>query len=147
MAVSNRNYMSGQLLGYGEKTRNLVEFLPRDMEVTFYAISTNGSIEKMTYEEKRELRLQISQLLADAGLNQKTIKDIVEKEISNKVDRAVEQVFKSLDAQSSSGHYVNERISQYLSNHYMIDSRFDRAVKEELGKRVIQVVLKDVTNE
>ena len=37
----------------------------------------------MTYEEKRELRLQISQLLADAGLNQKTIKDIVEEEIKN----------------------------------------------------------------
>lgn len=35
----------------------------------------------MTYEEKRELRLQISQLLADAGLNQKTIKDIVEEVI------------------------------------------------------------------
>ena len=28
----------------------------------------------MTYEEKRELRLQISQLLADAGLNQAVIK-------------------------------------------------------------------------
>lgn len=27
----------------------------------------------MTYEEKREPRLQISQLLSDAGLNQKTI--------------------------------------------------------------------------
>ena len=41
----------------------------------------------MTYEEKRELRLQISQLLADAGLNQKAIKEIVEEEIRNKHDR------------------------------------------------------------
>ena len=39
----------------------------------------------MTYEEKRELRLQISQLLADAGLNQKTIKDIVNEEVRSKV--------------------------------------------------------------
>ena len=37
----------------------------------------------MTYEEKRELRLQISQLLADAGLNQKVIKDIVEEEMDH----------------------------------------------------------------
>lgn len=44
----------------------------------------------MTYEEKRELRLQISQLLADAGINQKVIKDMIETEIKNKVDRAVE---------------------------------------------------------
>ena len=43
----------------------------------------------MTYQEKRELRLQISQLLADAGLNQKAIKDMVETEVKNKVDRAI----------------------------------------------------------
>ena len=52
----------------------------------------------MTYEEKRELRLQISQLLADAGLNQKTIKDIVEEEIKNKVERAIDQCLKSLNS-------------------------------------------------
>ena len=52
----------------------------------------------MTYEEKRELRLQISQLLADAGLNQKTIKDMVEEEIKNKVERAVDQGLKSLNS-------------------------------------------------
>ncbi len=103
----------------------------------------------MTYEEKRELRLQISQLLADAGLNQKTIKAIVEEEIRNKVDRAIEQCLKSLDAQCSSGHYVEDRITRLLNNTYLNQSAFDRVVKEELKKRVIQVVLKDteVTNE
>ena len=61
----------------------------------------------MTYEEKRELRLQISQLLADAGLNQGTIKEIVEEEIRNKVQRALDQTIKSLNAQSSSGDYFD----------------------------------------
>ena len=97
----------------------------------------------MNYEEKRELRLQISQLLADAGLNQKMIKDIVEEEIKNKVERAVDQCLKSLDAQCSSGHYVEDRISWLLNNTYLNKNAFDRVVKEELKNRVIQVVLKD----
>ena len=98
----------------------------------------------MTYEEKRELRLQISQLLADAGLNQNTIKDIVEQEIKNKVDRAIDQCLKSLDAQCSSGDYVKERIGNMLSNTYLNQSAFNRVVKEELQNRVIQVVLKNI---
>ena len=97
----------------------------------------------MNYEEKRELRLQISQLLADAGLNQKTIKDIVEEEIRNKVDRAIEQCIKQLNSECSSGDYVSERISKMLNNTYLNQSAFDRVVKEELKNRVIQVVLKD----
>ena len=101
----------------------------------------------MNYEEKRELRLQISQLLADAGLNQKTIKDIVDEEIRNKVDRAVEQCLKSLDAQCSSGHYVEDRISWLLNNTYLNQSAFDRVVKEELKNRVVQVVLKNIESE
>ena len=86
----------------------------------------------MNYEEKRELRLQISQLLADAGLNQRTIKEIVEQEIRNKVDRAIEQVIKN---------YTKERIEKLSSNTYQ--SAFDRVVKEELKNKVIKVVLKD----
>ena len=73
----------------------------------------------MTYEEKRELRLQISQLLADAGLNQKTIKDIVEEEIKNKVERAIDQCLKSLNSECYSGDYVSERISNLLNNTYL----------------------------
>ena len=101
----------------------------------------------MTYEEKRELRLQISQLLADAGLNQKVIKEIVEEEIKNKVERAVYQALKSLDAQCSSGHYVETRITNLLNNTYLNQRAFDNVVKEELKNRVIQVVLKDVENQ
>ena len=100
----------------------------------------------MTYEEKRELRLQISQLLADAGINQKTIKDMVEEEIKNKVERAIDQSLKSLNSQCSSGDYVSERIKKLLYNTYLNQQTFDRVVKEELKNRVIQIVLKDCEN-
>lgn len=95
----------------------------------------------MTYEEKRELRLQISQLLADAGLNQAVIKQIVEEEIRNKVDRAIDQVIKSLNAQCSSGNYVEDRIKNLLNNTYLNQRAFDNVVKEELKNRVIKVTL------
>lgn len=95
----------------------------------------------MIYEEKRELRLQISQLLADAGLNQATIKQIVEEEIRHKVDRAVEQVFKSLDSQCSSGNYVENRVKWLLDNTYLNQRIFSDAVKEELKNKVINVTL------
>ena len=98
----------------------------------------------MTYEEKRELRLQISQLLADAGLNQKTIKDIVEEEIRNKVDRALDQSIKSLNATCRSGDYIMDRINNLLNNIYINQRAFDECVKKELKDRVIQVVLKNV---
>lgn len=98
----------------------------------------------MMYEEKRELRLQISQLLADAGLNQKVIKDIVEEEIRNKVDRAIDQCIKNLNAETSGGDYVQSRITWLLNNTYLNQQAFNRVVKEELENRVIQVVLKNV---
>ena len=100
----------------------------------------------MTYEEKRELRLQISQLLADAGLNQAVIKQIVEEEIRHKVDRAIEQVLKPLDAQCSSGNYVEDRIKKLLGSTYINQRAFDNVVKEELKNKVIQIVLKDCKN-
>jgi len=102
----------------------------------------------MNYEEKRELRLQISQLLADAGLNQGTIKEIVEQEIRNKVDRAIEQVLKKLDSQCSSGDYVGDRINWMFRNTYLNQGAFDRVVKDELEKRVVRIVLDcDVSKE
>ena len=96
----------------------------------------------MTYEEKRELRLQISQLLADAGLNQKAIKDMVETEIKNKVDRAVEQCMNSLNSECCSGNYIKERIEAYIGS-YGVRMDMAKAIKEELSSRIIQVVLKD----
>lgn len=98
----------------------------------------------MTYEEKRELRLQISQLLADAGLNQKVIKEMVEEEIENKVERAVNQALCSLDAECHSGNFVKEKIQNILDNTYFSKYALSNIVKDELKNRVIQVVLKDV---
>lgn len=89
----------------------------------------------MTYEEKREIRLQISQLLADAGLNQQALKEMVEKEVHNKVDRSVEQ-------------FVEPMVNSYMSNRYLIGNCAERAIKEELKNRVINVTLcglEDVT--
>ena len=102
----------------------------------------------MTYEEKRELRLQISQLLADAGLNQKTIKDIVNEEIRNKVERAVNQAIQSLNAETSDGDYVKSEIRKKLSSAYLNQRVFSDVVKEDLKNRVINVTLRgleDVT--
>lgn len=96
----------------------------------------------MTYEEKRELRLQISQLLADAGLNQKVIKDMVETEIKNKVDRAIEQCMNSLNSECRSGNYIKERIEAYIGS-YGVRMDMTKVIKEELSSRIIQVVLKD----
>lgn len=97
----------------------------------------------MNYEEKRELRLQISQLLADAGLNQKNVKDMVDKEIVNKVERAIDQKLKVLDSQCSCGNYIEERLNKIFTSSNM-NYNISTIIKEELKNRVIQVVLKDV---
>ena len=89
----------------------------------------------MTYEEKRELRLQISQLLADAGLNQQSLKEMIEHEVQNKVARAIEQ-------------NVDNQVRAFLSNKYIIGNCAERAIKEEIKNRVINVTLvglQDVT--
>lgn len=98
----------------------------------------------MMYEEKKEIRKQISQMLADLGLNQATIKEMVENEIHNKVERAVNQTIEKLNAESSSGNYMEERINHYLRDEYMNNYACTSAIKEELKNRVIQIVLKDV---
>ena len=97
----------------------------------------------MNYEEKRALHIEISQMLADAGLNQGEIKRIVEEEIKNKVERAVEQVIKKLNSGTSSGDYFDEQIKRLLRNTYFNNSAFRNAVKEELNDRVIYVSIKD----
>jgi len=97
----------------------------------------------MNYEEKRALHMEISQMLADAGLNQGEIKRIVEEEIKNKVERAVDQVIKRLNSETSSGDYFGEQISRLLRNTYFNNSAFERVMKEELKNRIIYVSLKD----
>ena len=97
----------------------------------------------MTYEEKRELRLQISQLLADAGLNQKAIKDMVLEEIKIKVGRGIDQTVKLFDAECSSGNYIRERFDKIIYS-YITSPEFQYMIKEELKKRVIKIDLKNV---
>ena len=96
------------------------------------------------YEEKKEIRKQMSQMLADAGLNQGTIKEMVLEEIKSKVDKAVNQTIESLNAECSSGDYIKEAIQSYLKNTYINNYAFTSVIKEELRNRIIQVVLKDV---
>ena len=96
----------------------------------------------MNYEEKRELRLQISQLLADAGLNQQKIKEMVEEEIKNKVEKAIDQKLISLNAQCRTGNYISERVDKIFDSPTM-NYHISTIVKDELKNRVIQIVLKD----
>ena len=95
----------------------------------------------MNYEEKRELRIQISQLLADAGVNQKTIKELLEEEIRKKVNRAFEQEMSKLNSESQSGDYIQEQLSYILRNTYLSNRLYRDAVKEEIKNRVIHVTI------
>jgi hypothetical protein len=67
---------------------------------------------------------------------------MVETEIKNKVDRAIEQAFNSLNSECSSGNFVKQRIDSYLGS-YAVRMDMDKAVRDELKNKVIQVVLKD----
>lgn len=86
----------------------------------------------MTYDEKRELRLQISQLLADANINQTTLREMVREEISNKTERAIQQVAYPI---------VKEAISNTI--RASATSMMYKIITEELKNRVIKVVLAD----
>lgn len=90
----------------------------------------------MIYEEKRELRLQISQLLADAGINQESLKELARDELEKKSERAIKQV-------------VENRVKEILPTMLRreIQSNLYYAVKGEIQNRIIQVVLKDCENE
>lgn len=60
------------------------------------------------------------------------------------MQRALDQTIKSLNAQSSSGDYFDEKIRSLLQRSYMTQSAFDRAVKNELENRIIEIKVKDV---
>ena len=95
----------------------------------------------MNYEEKRELRLQISQMLADAGLNQATIKEMVYEELKNKVDRAIDQTIKRLDANDPNGDYIMSTVRSLLNSKWLNQRYLEQCVKNELKDRVINVTL------
>lgn len=89
----------------------------------------------MTYEEKRELRLQISQLLADANINQATLREMAREELEKKTERAIKEVVESR---------VKEILPTILRRE--IQSSLYSAVRGEIQNRIIQVVLKDCEN-
>ena len=100
----------------------------------------------MNYEEKRQVYLAISQLLSDAGLNQHTIKEMVEKEVYNKVDREVKNAIQRLNEQCYSGNYIEEQIKERITNDYGTKRFIEASVKEELKNRIIKVVLDKCDN-
>lgn len=95
----------------------------------------------MNYEEKRQAYLAISQLLADAGLNQHTIKEMVEKEINNKIDREVKNEIQRLNETTYSGNYIEEQIRKRIAGDYATRGVIEASIKEELKNRIIKVVL------
>ena len=95
----------------------------------------------MNYEEKRQTYLAISQLLADAGLNQHTIKEMVEKEVYNKVNREIENVLQKLNETTYSGNYIKEQIQKRIADDFVTKNAIASSVKEELGNRIIKIVL------
>ena len=98
----------------------------------------------MMYEEKMEIRRQISQLLADNGLNRENIREIIEQEISKKVNQVVDDEIKSLNAQCSSGEWIKESIRKHMENNYINSYAFRNVLLEELRNRVIDITLRDV---
>lgn len=96
------------------------------------------------YEEKMEIRRQISQLLADNGLNREGIREIINTEIHNKVSQVVDDTLKSLNAQCSSGNWMKEQAIKYFKNQYLNSYACNQTVKEALANRVINITLKNV---
>ena len=97
----------------------------------------------MNLEEKRELRLQISQMLADAGLNQGTLKEMVIDTINAKVDRAVDQCFKRLNAETSSGDFVSEYVRKQINHAFWTERAIRDAVFDAIKNKIVRVVLTD----
>lgn len=97
----------------------------------------------MNLEEKRELRLQISQMLADAGLNQGTLKEMVIDTINAKVDRAVHQCFKRLNAETSSGDFISSYVRTQINHTFLTERAIKDAVLDAIKNKVVRVVLTD----
>jgi hypothetical protein len=97
----------------------------------------------MTLEEKRELHKAISQILADAGINQTTLKEMVQEEISHKVDRSVEQVISREVATLTEKYgenfitYAIEKKVRENFNH----TKLAEIVRNVLRDKVIKVIL------
>ena len=95
----------------------------------------------MTYEEKRELRLQISQMLADAGINQAVLKDMVAQTINARVERAVDQCMKRLNSESSSGDFVRDYINSRITDNFWSERYIRNAVFKAIEDKTLKITL------
>ena len=92
----------------------------------------------MTHEEQKQVRIQISQMLADAGINQKTIKEMVRQEIKNKVDREFDRCLKNCIEEE---RQAMSRKADAEIQRFFMRGGIDGAVKRALMDRVINVTL------
>lgn len=91
----------------------------------------------MDYEERREIKRQISQFLADAGINQQTLKEMVKEEIDNKIKRAIVQELEKIGESYSGGfkEYIKYKVTDILGSYWV-----KQAVREAIKDKVIKVV-------
>jgi hypothetical protein len=105
----------------------------------------------MTFEEKRELYKAISQMLADAGINQTTLKEMAQQEVSKKAEKAVLQEIQKMDAEingNSIAKMLRSKINNFLDGYDTIGSiSLRNIVKEELSKRIICIKAEKVAND
>ena len=105
----------------------------------------------MTFEEKRELHKAISQMLADAGINQATLKEMAQEEVSKKAESAVQQEIQKMDAEingNSIAKMLRNKINNFLDGYDAIGSiNFRNIVKEELSKRIICIKAEKVESD
>jgi len=97
----------------------------------------------MTLEEKRELHKAISQILADAGINQTTLKEMVQEEISHKVERSVEQVIsRDVDtlAEKYGENFITYAIEKKVRENFN-HTKIAEIVRNVLRDKVIKVIL------
>ena len=105
----------------------------------------------MTLEEKRELHKAISQMLADAGINQTTLKEMAQQEVSKKAERAVQQEIQKMDAEingNSIANMLRKKVNNFLDGYDALGNfSLRNIVKEELSKRIICVKAEKVAND
>jgi len=94
----------------------------------------------MTYDEKRGLRLQIRQILADVGINKGTLEEMVKHEISNKVERAVAEMTNP-NNQDGVWRLITERIYNWMGY-----GNLKSVIAQELAKQLTITVNKKLDN-
>ena len=81
----------------------------------------------MTLEEKRQLHIEISQLLADAGINRQTLKEMVKDEMNKKIDQAIDNYFNSKEFKDK----IDVILNKYSTSRYLIDTIISKALQNK----------------